>query len=98
MKFVDLTVMSNADCASYYGSIINANKICVETNGGSVSTCNGDSGGPLVITEADGEPTEIGIVSFGSSAGCQSGAPAAFARVTEFLTWLEDNAGVTIRP
>ncbi|XP_059486759.1 brachyurin-like [Neocloeon triangulifer] len=98
LKFVDLTVITNTLCADYYGIIINANKICVDTNGGSVSTCNGDSGGPLVITESDGLPTEVGIVSFGSSAGCESGAPAAFARVTEYLDWLETNAGITIRP
>jgi secreted trypsin-like serine protease len=99
MKFVDLDIITNSECADYYGPItINANKLCVDTNGGAVSTCNGDSGGPLVITESDGLPTEVGIVSFGSSLGCESGAPAAFARVTEYLTWLETNAGVTIRP
>ncbi|XP_059479425.1 brachyurin-like [Neocloeon triangulifer] len=98
LKFVDVTVLANADCASYYGNIINDSKICVDTNGGTEGTCNGDSGGPLVVTESDGEVTEIGIVSFGSSAGCESGAPAAFTRVTEYLDWLEANAGVTIRP
>ncbi|XP_059479434.1 brachyurin-like [Neocloeon triangulifer] len=98
LKFVDVTVIDNSECASYYGNIINDSKICVDTLGGTAGTCNGDSGGPLVITEADGEVTEIGIVSFGSSAGCESGAPAAFTRVSEYLPWLETNAGVTIRP
>lgn len=51
-----------------------------------------------MITEDDGEPTEIGIVSFGSSAGCESGAPAAFTRITSYLNWLEANAGIEIRP
>jgi len=98
LKFVDVTVMTNAECGNYYGNIINDSKICVDTNGGTEGTCNGDSGGPLVITESDGEVTEVGIVSFGSSAGCESGAPAAFTRVSEYLDWLETNAGVTIRP
>ncbi|CAB3365334.1 Hypothetical predicted protein [Cloeon dipterum] len=72
--------------------------ICVDTNGGTEGTCHGDSGGPLVIQESDGEYTEIGIVSFGSVDGCESGAPAAFTRVTEYLEWLEINAGVALRP
>ena len=98
LKFVDVSVIDNSECADYYGSVINDSKTSVDTNGGSEGTCNGDSGGPLVITESDGQATEVGIVSFGSSAGCESGAPAAFTRVTEYLDWLETNAGVTIRP
>ncbi|CAB3365331.1 Hypothetical predicted protein [Cloeon dipterum] len=99
LRFVEVTGISNALCAEYYGiDIINESKLCIDTLGGSEGTCNGDSGGPLVFYEDDGLPTEVGIVSFGSSAGCESGAPAAFTRVTEYLDWLEINAGVTIRP
>ncbi|XP_065351759.1 brachyurin-like [Cloeon dipterum] len=99
LKFVDLTVITNEECETYYGSlVINANKLCVGTNGGIVSTCNGDSGGPLVITESDGEPTEVGIVSFGSSLGCESGYPAAFTRVANYIDWIATNTGYPVRP
>jgi len=99
LKFVPLRVITQDDCEAIYGGlVINANKLCCDAEGGSVSTCSGDSGGPLVITEADGTITEIGIVSFGVSLGCESGWPAAFTRITEYLDWLETNAGVTIRP
>ncbi|KAF4525149.1 hypothetical protein B566_EDAN014766, partial [Ephemera danica] len=65
---------------------------------GEKSVTEGDSGGPLVLYEGS-EPYEVGIVSFGSSAGCESGAPAAFTRTTEYLDWIAANApGVTIRP
>jgi secreted trypsin-like serine protease len=57
----------------------------------------GDSGGPLVVYEADGQPCQIGIVSFGGD-GCESGEPAVFTRITEYLDWLEQTAGVSIRP
>jgi secreted trypsin-like serine protease len=97
LKFVELNIISNSECAAYYGPL-KSDTLCVDSNGGAESTCNGDSGGPLVITEADGLPTEVGITSFVSSLGCESGGPAGFARVTEFLDWLETNAGVTIRP
>jgi len=42
----------------------------------------GESGGPLVYLESDGIYTEVGTVSFGSSAGCTQGHPAVFTRVT----------------
>jgi secreted trypsin-like serine protease len=54
----------------------------------------GDSGGPLVYQESDGIYTEVGIVSFGSSAGCQRGYPVGFTRVTSFLSWISSNTGV----
>jgi chymotrypsin len=99
LKYVDLRVITHDDCLAIYGAlIINENKLCCDAEGGVVSTCNGDSGGPLVITESDGLPTEVGIVSFGVSLGCESGWPAAFTRLTTYLDWLETNAGVTIRP
>jgi secreted trypsin-like serine protease len=98
LKFTDVNIITNSECAQYFGPLITANMVCVDTNGGTESPCNGDSGGPLVITESDGLPTEVGIVSFGSGAGCESGAPGVFARVASYLDWIETNTGVTIRP
>ena len=54
----------------------------------------GDSGGPLVYQEDDGRYTEVGIVSFGSSAGCTQGYPVGFTRVTSYLGWISSNTGV----
>jgi secreted trypsin-like serine protease len=101
-NFPTLAVITdlNSECSAYYGLDINKSKICADTNGGYEGVCNGDNGGPLVITESDGLPTEVGIVSFGyyESYSCKSGAPAGFTRVSEYLDWLETEAGVTIRP
>jgi len=54
----------------------------------------GDSGGPLIYQESDSVYTQVGIVSFGSSAGCQRGYPVGFTRVTSFLSWISSNTGV----
>ena len=56
----------------------------------------GDSGGPLVYLESDDIFTEVGIVSFGAAAGCQLGYPAAFTRVTSFLSWISANTDIRI--
>lgn len=60
-------------------------KICIHyANSG---TCNGDSGGPLM--NGEGETVElIGVTSFGSSAGCTSGAPDCFTSVPMFKEWI----------
>jgi len=39
LNYVDLTVITNTECAAIYGSIITPTKICAATTGGQ-STCN----------------------------------------------------------
>ncbi|XP_037073177.1 LOW QUALITY PROTEIN: brachyurin-like [Pollicipes pollicipes] len=70
-------------------------QLCISTTGG-VSSCNGDSGGPLQIEQADGSFLEVGIVSYGASAGCELGYPAGFARVTEFLGYISSVTGMDL--
>ncbi|KAF4532015.1 hypothetical protein B566_EDAN014732 [Ephemera danica] len=94
MKFVDVEVITNEQCANWYGTLaVHDSNICTGTNNGTEATCSGDSGGPLVWFESDGIPTEIGIVSFGSSLGCETRFPSAFTRVTSYLQWIQDNSG-----
>merc|ERR1712244_213320 len=75
-------VLSNSDCNDVYG-IVGDGVVCIDTAGGRGS-CNGDSGGPLVQKaggKAAGDKwTQVGIVSFGASAGCGVGMPAGFTR------------------
>jgi secreted trypsin-like serine protease len=56
----------------------------------------GDSGGPLIYQEDDGRYTEVGIVSFGATAGCEKGYPAGFTKVTSYLDWIESNTGIAL--
>merc|ERR1711913_137387 len=74
-----------------------------DTAGGKGS-CNEDSGGPLVMKAGmrwkDGMATpgqkwnQVGIVSFGSSAGCEVGYPAGFTRVEYYLEWIMSETGM----
>ncbi|XP_026730702.1 transmembrane protease serine 9-like [Trichoplusia ni] len=89
LSHVNLQVISNNVCSFAFPLIIQDSNICTSGIGGT-STCRGDSGGPLVVDQ-DGTPTLIGITSFGSALGCQINFPAAFARVTSFLTFIKSH-------
>ncbi|XP_075160603.1 serine protease 3-like [Haematobia irritans] len=92
LNYVRLQVITNSVCASTYGtSVVTSNTICVSTPSGK-STCQGDSGGPLAL---DGSDLLIGVTSFVSSAGCASGAPAGFVRVTSYLDWIKTKTGIS---
>ncbi|XP_017012460.2 serine protease 1-like [Drosophila takahashii] len=92
LYYVALTVIANSVCANTYGSsIVTSSNICVATPNGQ-STCNGDSGGPLVLSSSK---VLIGATSFGASAGCQKGYPAAFTRVTSYVDWIKSNTGIS---
>merc|ERR1712018_187705 len=82
----DLPVITPAACADYYGSIIYSGIMCIDSAGGK-GVCNGDSGGTLNIRQSEGgnKWTQVGVTSFVSSAGCESGNPHGFSRVAEHL-------------
>jgi len=98
----DLPCISNAECNSFYG-IVGDGIVCIDTTGGKGS-CNGDSGGPLVMkagmrwksgmTTPGQKWNQVGIVSFGSSAGCEVGYPAGFTRVEYYLDWIKSETGM----
>merc|ERR1712098_350534 len=88
----DLPIITNAECSAVYG-IVQAGVVCIDTTGGK-GTCNGDSGDPLnmkfdVKDGAAGQKwKQIGVVSFGASAGCEVGYPAGFSRTEYYRDWL----------
>ncbi|XP_049299573.1 brachyurin-like [Anopheles funestus] len=93
VMFTSNPVMTNADCiASWNSVLIEPQNVCLSAEGGR-SSCNGDSGGPLAVQ--DGGSLQIGIVSFGSAAGCAVGMPSVYARVSFFLDFIESNSDFT---
>lgn len=91
---VDLVGISNEECMEAYGNIIVNSTLCASWDRGTgqsgQSTCSGDSGGPLNYNGPDGQVL-VGVVSFVSSRGCDSGAPSGYARVSSFVDWIETN-------
>ncbi|KAH8364126.1 hypothetical protein KR084_002804 [Drosophila pseudotakahashii] len=92
LQYETFDVVSVATCQSTYGTLIATSKVICIATPNKTSTCNGDSGGPLVLSSSD---VLIGVTSFVSSAGCESGAPAGFTRVTSYLDWIESNSGIS---
>ena len=54
----------------------------------------GDSGSALVVESYTGGYTQIGVVSFLSTAGCGSGYPSGYTRVTSFRNWIQIITGI----
>merc|ERR1719412_1536953 len=85
---------SKRECNNIYG-IVGEGVVCIDTTGGK-GTCSGDSGGPLnmkyEVVDKDGNPgqkwKQVGVVSFGASAGCEVGYPAGFTRNEYYLDWV----------
>lgn len=94
LRRVNLPVISNLNCALRFPGWITENKICGATDMG--SPCQGDQGGPLTVADPDGRSTQIGIFSYVSFLGCNSGWPAVFTRITPYLFWIQENSDVVI--
>ncbi|XP_032004109.2 chymotrypsin-like elastase family member 2A, partial [Hylobates moloch] len=85
-----LLVVDYATCSSsgWWGSTVKTSMICAGGDG-VISSCNGDSGGPLNCQASDGQWEVHGIVSFGSSLGCNYyHKPSVFTRVSNYIDWI----------
>lgn len=96
---VELDIVSDTECYDQWGESFQEDEnICATRPDKAV--CLGDSGGPLIIkgndTDGDGDGTiaasdiQIGIVSFGSSRGCDDPKlPNVFVRVSSYADWIQ---------
>lgn len=99
LQYVNLIVIPNRECAQTFGASIRSTNVCTRGSskaGGPVGACNGDSGGALVVPDS-GRYIQVGIVSFGTSLGCNLQYPSAFTRVTPYLRWISDKTNIAIR-
>ncbi|XP_052861677.1 brachyurin-like [Anopheles cruzii] len=97
VMFTRNPILSNAQCNSFWSTaLVQDQNVCLDAAGGR-SPCNGDSGGPLAVQDG-GSSLEVGIASFVSAAGCASGAPSVWVRVSFFRDWIEQNSDFVFRP
>uniref|UniRef100_A0A3B4AVU4 pancreatic elastase II n=1 Tax=Periophthalmus magnuspinnatus TaxID=409849 RepID=A0A3B4AVU4_9GOBI len=87
-----LPVVDHATCSRYdwWGSLVTTSMTCAGGDG-QLASCNGDSGGPLNCKGSDGAWEVHGIVSFGSSLGCNyPKKPSVFTRVSAYSSWINN--------
>ncbi|XP_063241648.1 chymotrypsinogen A-like [Bacillus rossius redtenbacheri] len=94
LMYAELPVISRQACAEFYGSIVRSETLFCTLGEHGTATCQGDSGGALAIREDDGEYTQIGLVSFGSSKTC-SNYPTGYTNVSSHLQWIKSQIGNT---
>merc|ERR1711893_391619 len=87
LQYVDIPVLTDAECASRWGANYNsAVHVCVwDSVNQDIGSCNGDSGGPMVANNV-----LHGITSWGAS-GCLTTYPSAYVRVSNFQQWACSN-------
>ncbi|XP_059061502.1 collagenase-like [Achroia grisella] len=88
LSYVYLNVINNDLCAEVYGRLITDKSICTSGEYGK-GPCGGDSGGPICYKTGD-EYILIGVISFGSSLGCQAGLPTSHTRITSYIDWIQN--------
>ncbi|KAM9476252.1 chymotrypsin-like elastase family member 2A [Clarias gariepinus] len=87
-----LPVVSHAVCSrsDWWSTLVTEQMVCAGGDG-QLSSCNGDSGGPLACQRSDGAWIVHGIVSFGSSMGCNYyKKPSVFTRVSAYIPWINN--------
>uniref|UniRef100_A0A8C7HMU2 pancreatic elastase II n=1 Tax=Oncorhynchus kisutch TaxID=8019 RepID=A0A8C7HMU2_ONCKI len=87
-----LPVVSHANCTKpdWWGSLVTSSMVCAGGDG-DLASCNGDSGGPLNCQNSDGSWDVHGVVSFGSSMGCNyPKKPSVFTRVSAYISWINN--------
>uniref|UniRef100_A0A667XD39 pancreatic elastase II n=1 Tax=Myripristis murdjan TaxID=586833 RepID=A0A667XD39_9TELE len=90
-----LPVVGHSTCTKpdWWGSLVTSNMICAGGDG-DLASCNGDSGGPLNCQNPDGSWDVHGVVSFGSSMGCNyPKKPSVFTRVSAYMSWINKVSG-----
>ncbi|GAB0097157.1 hypothetical protein DMENIID0001_127650 [Sergentomyia squamirostris] len=77
-----------ATCQAAYSAIPTTCFCAYDTTNGGRAICSGDSGGPItMMIPGTQTPIQIGIVSFGSSGGCDT-APQGYTNVAAMYAWI----------
>jgi len=89
MQWVEIPIPTNAECQqSLSSATITPGMICAgRIPENEFDSCQGDSGGPLMVRSWSGAWEIVGVVSWGY--GCASGTPGVYARVSEYVGWLD---------
>jgi len=89
LREVLVSYQTDTTCRNIYGNSQTYwdSFICAGESQGGKDACSGDSGGPL-LANVDGEPAQVGIVSWGN--GCaRRGFYGAYSEIATYHDWIE---------
>ena len=93
---VNLPVVSQQVCRTSHGENLTDDALCAGLAAGGADSCQGDSGGPLFVPNVNGQPVQIGIVSWGDLCGAPN-SYGVYTRLTEYEGWIKQHVG-TVDP
>ncbi|XP_013879740.1 chymotrypsin-1 [Austrofundulus limnaeus] len=89
LQEVQVEVLPPKECKATFPNLQDT-MLCAGDRAGGKDSCNGDYGNPLVC-QSDSGFVQVGIMSFGSSAGCGiQGHPSVYTKVSEYLPFIND--------
>lgn len=92
LQWTNLTTISNERCQKAFRMIESSN-ICA-VGKPKQGACQGDSGTAL-IREVNGSQIQIGVLNWGLLRGCERGYPSVYARVSEYIDWIQQHSSVS---
>uniref|UniRef100_T1IT26 Peptidase S1 domain-containing protein n=1 Tax=Strigamia maritima TaxID=126957 RepID=T1IT26_STRMM len=92
---VFMQIISNQKCRVSYGPGLTSAYLCAGGIKGE-DICNQDFGGQFSVTSIDGLYRLVGISAFSEKDNCGNGHPAGFTRITAYLNWIHQTAGLVI--
>jgi secreted trypsin-like serine protease len=89
---VNEPIFDSKRCAEVWTDIYNeTTEICAGgTKTGGTGVIFGDSGGPLLCQSSDNTWYQLGVTSFCLIHSATPNIPDGFAKVSHFLSWIED--------
>ena len=87
---MNVPIVTDAACRKAYrgnGGIKPKTMLCAGARG--LDTCQGDSGGPLFVSDAAGNPLQVGVTSFGRGCG-RARFPGVYVEVPAVLDFVTD--------
>ena len=102
LQRVDLKFVANWRCRAKGWPYLSSDMMCAtdpngKSDGKNQDSCSGDSGGPLLVLR-NGEYKQVGIVSYGSNAGCGGSTPGVYSRVSESTQWIKQTICESLDP
>lgn len=93
LQYTHMKTVSKNKCFLYLPTVAFRKSVICAVGTHKQSICSGDIGGPLIeITNQH----LVGISSYRSTLfGCDSGAPQAYTRISEYAKWVKKVTGIS---